>query len=67
MVNEDYNEWNEWLEVDDCGLIQSFLELVDLRVKDIQHLKTNIIRAWYELSKEFADYMVQMSKGNDDE
>ena len=67
MVNEDYNEWNEWLEVDDCGLIQSFLELVDLRVKDIQHLKTNIIRAWYELSKEFADSMVQMSKGNDDE
>ena len=37
----------------DCELVESFLELVDAMVKDIQHLKAETIRARYELSKKF--------------
>lgn len=49
----DYNAWDECPEIDGCGLIHSFLELVDLMVRDIQHLKAETIRARYELSKEY--------------
>lgn len=53
MTNGDYNTWDECPEIDGCGLIHSFLELVDLMVRDIQHLKAEAIRARYELSKEY--------------
>lgn len=53
MTNGDYNAWDECPEIDGCGLIHSFLELVDLMVRDIQHLKAEAIRARHELSKEY--------------
>lgn len=53
MTNGDYNAWDECPEIDGCGLIRSFLELVYLMVRDIQHLKAETIRARYELSKEY--------------
>lgn len=52
MISDDYRAWDECPEVDDCELINSFLELVDDMVRDIQHLKAETIRARYELSKE---------------
>ncbi len=48
-----YRAWDECPGVDDCGHIQSFLELVDPMVRDIQHLKAETIRARYKLSKEY--------------
>ena len=39
MITDDYNEWRECLDADNCELIASFLELVDVMVRDIQHLK----------------------------
>ena len=51
MITEDYNEWRECLDADNCELIASFLELVDAMVRDIQHLKAETIRARYELSQ----------------
>ena len=38
MIRDDYTAWDECPDVDNCELIQSFLELVDSMVKDIQHL-----------------------------
>lgn len=51
MMTDDYNEWRECLDADNCELIVSFLELVDAMVRDIQHLKAETIRARYELSQ----------------
>ena len=50
-MTDDYNEWRECLDADNCELIVSFLELVDAMVRDIQHLKAETIRARYELSQ----------------
>ena len=51
MLNDDYTAWDECPGVDECELVRSFLELVDVMVKDIQHLEAEAIRARYELSK----------------
>ena len=53
MFTDDYNEWKECLDADDCGLITSYLELIDAMVKDMQHLKAETIRARYELSQKY--------------
>ena len=53
MITDDYTEWRECLDADNCELIVSFLELVDAMVRDIQHLKAETIRARYELSLKF--------------
>ena len=45
MITDDYPEWRECLDADNCELIVSFLELVDAMVRDIQHLKAETIRA----------------------
>ena len=50
-MTDDYNEWRECLDADNCELIVSFLELVDAMARDIQHLKAETIRARYELSQ----------------
>lgn len=50
---DDYMAWDECPETDSCELIQSFLELVESMVRDIQHLKAETIRARYELSREY--------------
>lgn len=50
-MTDDYNKWRECLDADNCELIVSFLELVDVMVRDIQHLKAETIRARYELSQ----------------
>lgn len=39
MITDDYNEWRECLDSDRCELITSYMELVDVMVRDIQHLK----------------------------
>ena len=51
MIRDDYTAWDECPDVDNCELIQSFLELVDSMVKDIQHLKAETVKARYELSQ----------------
>ena len=51
MSRDDYTAWDECPDVDNCELIQSFLELVDSMVKDIQHLKAETVKARYELSQ----------------
>lgn len=51
MVNDNYEAWDECPEADSCELISPFLELVDMMVRDIQHLKAETIRARYELSR----------------
>ena len=53
MLSDDYREWDECPGVDRCELIQSFLELVDLMVRDIQHLEAETIRARYALSEQY--------------
>lgn len=53
MMTDDYNEWRECLDTDDCELVASFLELVDAMVRDMQHLKAETIRARYELSQKY--------------
>ena len=53
MITDDYTEWGECLDSDNCELIGSYLELIDAMVKDIQHLKAETIRARYELSQKF--------------
>lgn len=45
MIRDDYTAWDECPDVDNCELIQSFLELVDSMVKDIQHLKAETVKA----------------------
>ena len=51
MIRDDYTAWDECPDIDNCELIQSFLELVDSMVKDIQHLKAETVKARYELSQ----------------
>ena len=51
MIRDDYTAWDECPDVDNCELTQSFLELVDSMVKDIQHLKAETVKARYELSQ----------------
>lgn len=51
MITDNYSEWRECLDADDCELIASYLELIDAMVRDIQHLKAETIRARYELSQ----------------
>ena len=51
MIRDDYTAWDECPDVDNCELIQSFLELVDSMVKDIQHLNAETVKARYELSQ----------------
>ncbi|MBM6803675.1 hypothetical protein H6B07_13615 [Mediterraneibacter glycyrrhizinilyticus] len=51
MIRDDYTAWDECPDVDNCELIQSFLELVDSMLKDIQHLKAETVKARYELSR----------------
>ena len=51
MISDEYISWDECLEADSCELVDSFLELVDSMVKDIQHLKAETISARYELSQ----------------
>ena len=41
--------WDECPECDTCELIHSFLELTDLLVRDLQHLKAETLRARYQL------------------
>ena len=53
MITDDYNEWRECLDDDHCELIASYLELIDVMVHDIQHLKAETIRARYELSQKY--------------
>lgn len=53
MFTDDYTEWRECLDSDNCELVISFLELVDALVRDLQHLKAETIRARYELSRKF--------------
>ena len=53
MITDDYNEWRECPDAENCELIVSFLELVDAMVRDIQHLKAETIRARCELSQKF--------------
>ena len=49
MISDDYREWDQCPDADNCELIDSFLELVDAMVKDMQHLKAETIRARYQL------------------
>lgn len=51
MNTDDYTEWRECLDDDNCELVVSFLELIDAMVRDIQHMKAETIRARYELSQ----------------
>ena len=53
MTIDDYREWRKCLDADDCELINSYLELIDAMVRDMQHLKAETIRARYELSQKF--------------
>lgn len=51
MYTDDYSGWRECLDADGCELVTSYLELIDAMVRDIQHLKAEVIRARYELSR----------------
>ena len=35
MFTDDYNEWKECLDADDCELIASYLELIDAMVNEL--------------------------------
>ena len=54
MIIDNYNEWQECLDADECGLIRSYLEeLIDATFRDIQHFKAKNIQARYELSPKY--------------
>ena len=52
MLWSDYVAWDECPEADRCELIQEFCLLVDDMIRDIKHLKAEIVRTRYELSEQ---------------
>lgn len=51
MLDSNFNTADYCAEVDDCEIINSFCELVELMVKDIKHLEAECIRTRYQLSR----------------
>lgn len=51
MNDSNFNIADYCAEADECELIISFCELIDIMLKDIQHLKAECIRTRYQLSK----------------
>jgi len=51
MIDSDFNSAAHCAESDECELILSFCQLVDIMVKDIQHLEAECVRARYQNSK----------------
>lgn len=51
MIDSDFNSAAYCAESDECELILSFCQLVDIMVKDIQHLEAECVRSRYQVSK----------------
>jgi len=51
MLDPDFNNAAYCAESDECELILSFCQLIDIMVKDIQHLEAECVRTRYHLSK----------------
>jgi len=51
MLDPDFNNAAYCAESDECELILSFCQLIDIMVKDLQHLEAECVRTRYHLSK----------------
>jgi len=47
----EHDLWKECLDADNCEIINEFLKLIDMMLKDIQSLEVLCVRARYEISK----------------